>query len=81
MESLHMVCRRRRIHSSPDVLTADRAAQIFIWAYFYDMTVTHFGDRAAIAAVPWTFNAAFVMHTTISAIVQVRASVSSLPRS
>jgi hypothetical protein len=45
--------------------------QLFTWVYFYGITVSQFGDMEAIASVPWMLNAAFVMHTSVSAIVQV----------
>jgi hypothetical protein len=63
-----------RIHSPLDteaVADTPLLAQVFIWAYFYHITVIEYGHPSAIASVPWTFNAAFVLHTTISAIVQV----------
>jgi hypothetical protein len=46
--------------------------KILVWAYFYQMTVTEYGNREAITAVPWMFNVAVALHALVSAIVQVR---------
>jgi hypothetical protein len=45
--------------------------KILVWAYYYHITVTKYGDREAITAFPWTFDAAFVLHALISTTVQV----------
>lgn len=42
-----------------------------MWIYFFDITVYHFGDHAAVASVSWRFSVAFFAHGVLSATVQV----------
>lgn len=44
--------------------------QVLIWIYFYDMTVTHFGNPKAIAGLPWTFNLALGIHALLVGVIQ-----------
>jgi hypothetical protein len=42
-----------------------------MWIDFFDISVNHFGNPAAVASVTWRFSVAFFAHGMLSAITQV----------
>jgi hypothetical protein len=49
---------------------------VLVWAYLYNITVTHYGNILALNSIPWMFAASLMVHEVVSALVQVRPSLS-----
>jgi hypothetical protein len=49
---------------------------VLLWAYVYNIAVTHYGNFLALNSIPWVFAASLMVQAVVTALVQVRTLTS-----